>query len=99
MENNCAFQYAKMGNGIFRNTELVCDKTSLTIDEAKKLWNKYFPDAAKWIKSGGSVEMVIWINMETPESYGDSLQYISTDAESDGVRIWVNTVKHFPKTV
>jgi len=60
-----------------------------TIDEAKELWNKYFDDAAKWIKEGNTVEMVIWINMETPQSYADTLQYISTDAESDGKSIWV----------
>ena len=80
-EKNCAFQYAKMREGIFRDTKIVEDKSELTLDEAKKLWNKHFADAAKWIKDGNTVEMVIWINMATPQSYGDTLQYISTDAE------------------
>lgn len=50
MEKNCSFQYAKMTNGLFRNTQIVCDKNELTIDEAKKLWNEYFPDCASGLK-------------------------------------------------
>ena len=96
-EKNCAFQYAKMKHGIFRDTKIVCDKSELTLDEAKKLWNEHFADAAKWIKDGNTVEMVIWINMVTPQSYGDTLQYISTDAESDGVSIMIVTGKHHRK--
>lgn len=97
MEKNCSFQYAKMTNGLFRNTQIVCDKNELTIDEAKKLWNEYFPDCAKWIKEGNCAEMVIWINMEMPYLYKDTLQYISTDAESDGVNIWVTKKEYFTK--
>lgn len=96
-ETNCAFQYAKMTSGIFSNTKIVCDKTSLTINEAKALWNEYFNDAAKWIKDGNTVEMVIWIGMEAPESYGNHLQYISTDAESDGISIWETKKEYFTK--
>ena len=94
-EKNCAFQYAKMKDGIFRDTKIVEDKSELTLDEAKKLWNEHFADAAKWIKEGNTVEMVIWINMATPQSYGDTLQYISTDAESDGVSIWETKKSYF----
>lgn len=93
MEKNCAFQYAKITGSIFKSTEIVCDKSELTIVEAKQLWNNYFPDLARHIKSGEVGEMVIWINMETPQSYGDTLEYISTDAESDGVQIW-ETKRH-----
>lgn len=94
-QRNCAFQYAKIKDGGFGGTTIVCDKSELTIDEAKKLWNKYYPDAAKWIRDGSCVEMVIWINMQTPTSYGESLQYISTDAESDGDVIWENKRSYF----
>lgn len=96
-ERNCAFQYAKIERGLFGNTKIVKDKTSLTLDEAKKLWNENFPDAAKWIHDGNTAEMVIWIDMETPQSYGDSLQYISTDAESDGISIWEVKKNYFTK--
>ena len=95
MENNCAFQYAKMTEWIFRDTKIVCDKSELTLQEAKELWNQYYSDCAKHIQSGGTCEMVIWINMVNSHSYGDSLQYISTDAESDGQRIWVTKKEHF----
>ena len=33
--------------------------------------------------------------MVTPQSYGDALQYISTDAESDGVSIWETKKSYF----
>ena len=96
-EKNCAFQYAKMRDGIFRDTTMVEDKTGLTIAEAKELWNAHFKDAAKWIKDGNTVEMVIWINMTDSHSYGDTLQYISTDAESDGIDIWETKKTYFTK--
>lgn len=94
-EKNCAFQYAKMKDGIFRDTKIIEDKSELTLEEAKKLWNLHFADAANWIKDGNTVEMVIWVNMTTPQSYGDTLQYISTDAESDGVSIWETKKSYF----
>lgn len=94
-EKNCAFQYVKMSNGIFKDIKIIEDKSELTLNEAKQLWNLYFSDAAKWIKEGDTVEMVIWINMSTPESYGDTLVYISTDAESDGVSIWETKKSYF----
>jgi len=94
-ERNCAFQYAKMRDSIFRDTKIVEDKSELTLDEAKQLWNEHFNDAAKWIKEGNTVEMVIWIDMATPQSYGDTLSYISTDAESDGRAIWETKRSYF----
>ena len=94
-EKNCAFQYAKIKGCFFRETKIVENKSELTLEEAKQLWNSYFADAAKWIKDGNIVEMVIWINMGTPQSYGDALQYISTDAESDGVSIWETKKSYF----
>jgi hypothetical protein len=96
-ERDCAFQYAKIRNSIFRDIKVVCDKNELTLDEAKQLWNEYYDDAAKWINEGNKVEMAIWVNMATPNSYGDTLQYISTDAESDGNNIWVTERKYFSK--
>lgn len=88
-----------MTNGIFRDTKIVCDKNEITLKEAIELWNEYYPDAARHIKDGNPVEMVIWIEMDKPTSYGKHLQYISTDAESDGVNIWVTERKNFPKTI
>ena len=95
IERNCAFQYAKITGEIFRDTKIVCDKTELTLDEAKDLWNQYYPDLAKHIKNGNTGEMVIWINMVNPCSYGESLCHVSTDAESDGISIWETKKEYF----
>lgn len=98
-EKNCAFQYAKITGDFMPRTEIVCDKNELTIEDAKQLWNQYHPDAAKHIKNGGRVEMVIWINMSTSSSYGESLEHISYDAESDGVSIWETKKQYFTKHI
>jgi hypothetical protein len=86
-----------MREGIFRETSFIEDKTGITLSEAKELWNTHYPDAANWINKGNTVEMVIWIDMVDENAYDKSLQYISTDAESDGVNIWVKTVNTFTK--
>jgi hypothetical protein len=94
-KRNCAFQYAKITGNIFRDTKIVCDETNLTLEEAKILWNKYFPDLAKHIKEGNTGEMAIWINMPDSYSYGETLQHISTNAESDGISIWETLKTYF----
>ena len=99
-ERNCAFQYAKVTRIVFSNTDIVHDESNLTLNECIALWNKYYPDCAKFITDEyNTAEMVIWINMEDPTSYKDTLHYISTDAESDGTNIWETTKKYFPKTI
>lgn len=94
-EKDCAFQFWKSALYLVSGESIVCDKTSLTLDEAKALWNQYYDDCARHIHDGGTCEMVIWINMQTPQSYGESLEYVSTDAESDGITITVK--RKFPK--
>ena len=96
-ERNCAFQYAKINNCLFGATKIICDKTDLTLDEAKELWNKYYPDLARHIKDGETGEMVIWVDMVSNSSYVNTLQHISTDAESDGRDIWEVKKTYFPK--
>jgi hypothetical protein len=41
--------------------------------------------------------MVIWTNMVDNKSYGSHLQYIDSDAASDGIDIWVERKEYFPK--
>jgi len=98
MERNCAFQYAKINGQFFKNTEIVCDESRLTLDEAKGLWNQYYPDLANHIKGGETGEMAIWINMKDEYSYSETLCHISTDAESDGTKIWEVKKEYFPKS-
>lgn len=96
-ERNCAFQFWK---SFWRDSnassgEIICDKSSLTKTEAQKLWNQYYPECAKHIHDGGTCEMALWVDMIDSSSYNKTDQYISTDAESDGVRIWVIEKRHF----
>lgn len=81
-QRNCAFQFVG-------NSKIIENKVGLTLSEAKELWNKYYRVAAQDIHYGNTVEMVIWINMENEFSFGEYLQYIDHNAESDGKRIWV----------
>lgn len=97
MEKDCAFQYAKIYGNVFKRTEMVCDKSELSVEEAKELWNQYYPDLAKHIQNGETGEMVIWIDMYDNHSYDKTLQHISTDAESDGRSIWETRKIYFPK--
>ena len=96
-KRECAFQYAKITGNFYRSTKIVCDETNLTLDEAKNLWNKYFPDLAEHIKNGETGEMIIWINMENDCAYKEKLEHISTDAESDGISIWETRRTYFTK--
>ena len=98
-ERNCAFQYAKVHGSFLRRTDIVCDETGLTLEEALSLWEKHYPDCAKHIKyPDNSAEMVIWTNMVDKHSYGDHLYYISGSSESDGKDIWETTKNYFPKS-
>lgn len=94
-KRNCAFQFWKSRISMLSSEKVVCDETSLTLKEAKALWNKHYSECAKHIHDGGTCEMVIWVNMADPHSYGGTLEYISTDAESDGVTI--TEKRAFPK--
>lgn len=96
-KNDCAFQYAKITGNYFRSTEIICDETGITLSEAKILWNKYYPDLAHHIKDGNTGEMVIWVNMEDEHAYRETLQHISTDADSDGISIWETQKNYFTK--
>lgn len=98
-ERNCAFQYAYTKNRIFGDTVIVCDKSGITLDEAKELFNSYKSDIIKILKNKDdyqSLEAVIWVNMVDEFSYGDTLVYITLDFETDGEDIW-ETIKQYVK--
>lgn len=90
---NCAFQFATIkGHVIF-------DKSELTLSEAKKFWNKYYPQCAELIHNGTACQMYLWINMADAHSYGETLWEIDNDAESNGLNIWANVTTEFPKNL
>lgn len=96
MEKNCAFQYTITRGNIFKNITIVENQTSLTLEEAKQLWNKYYPDFVKNIKEGNSIEVCIWINMLDEYSFGEKLYHIPHNAELDGDYIIEKVVNYFP---
>lgn len=98
-QKNCAFQFVVTTGRFFKDIEIVEDKRGLTLSEAKELWNKYYPEAKKHIKSGDSIDMAIWINMTDEYSFGEKLHHIGSDAELDGNYIVERSVKYFPQTL
>lgn len=88
---NCAFQYATM------HGDVIVDKSELTLSEAKNLWNENYLNCAKRIFHGTPCQMYLWINMNNPCDYMETLYQIDNDAESDGANIYIKTVVHFPK--
>lgn len=101
-EKNCAFQYAYTKGGIFRDTKIVCDKSAITLDEAKALFNSYKKEIIGILKNKDdydSLEAVIWIDMKDEFSYGDTLIYITLDFDTDGTDIWEVKKEYIPKFI
>lgn len=94
-ERNCAFQFAYTRPWV--GTKIVEDKTELTLDEAKELYRQHKPFIIKLLQDKvESLEAVIWINMTTPNDYGDHLIYITYEFETDGREIW-QTIREYVK--
>lgn len=93
-KRDCAIQYAKSKYG---GMDVVCDKYSLTKDEANKLWAELYKDAAKHIASGGEVELAYWVEMKDDTDYHKTLHHISLDAEVQRGMIWVRS--YFPSEI
>lgn len=88
---DCAFQYAYTKGTFFRETKIVCDKSNLTFQEAKDLFNFYKKDIINILKNKDdytSLEAVIWVNMKDEFSYNENKVYITLDFETDGNYIW-----------
>lgn len=102
MNNNipvrdCAFQYATINKDLIRGISIDCDRSELTLEEAKALWNEYYPKAARAIDSGLQVQMYLWVNMQDSSDYTETLWQIDVHAQSDGVKIWKTERIDFPK--
>jgi hypothetical protein len=59
---NCLFQYATK-NKIIEDTDLI------TLNEAKKMWEKYLPDIIDRWNDSDSPEMCIWTGCDSNTSY------------------------------
>jgi len=97
--NNCAFQFAITERGFMGRTRILEDQCELTLEEAKVLWNKHYPNAARRMKAGDEVEMALWINMKDSSHYKDTLYYIRPHFESDGETIWEVKKEAMPSTL
>ena len=65
-EKNCAFQYAKMKEGIFRNTKIVEDKSELTLDEAKQLLTHILPMLQSGLKTATPLKWLFGLIWQRP---------------------------------
>ena len=74
---HCAFQY-------YNGYKVVCDKYSLTLEEAKELWNEHYADMVKRTTDGDEIEVAIWINMQNDSDYRETLVHLSSPEIRNG---------------
>ena len=68
-KKNCAFQY-------YNGVKVVCDKTKLTLEEAKNLYNEYYEDMVYRVSCFREIEVAIWINMKDITDYKETLIHL-----------------------
>lgn len=92
MKANCAFQYYKTGF----DGGLVEDVYSITLDEAKALWNKHYQSMIERARNNQGFEVVIWIEMENDCDYSKKLIHLKDPDYKNGVLVETITTR-FPK--
>ena len=80
MEKNCAFQY-------YDGRIVKVDRFSLTLEEAKQLWNDNYEDMVNHVMDGDDIEVAIWINMANDSDYRETLIHLSSPSVKDGT-LW-----------
>lgn len=75
--NNCAFQY-------WNGRKLVEDKSEITLDEAKKIWNEHYDDMVQQVTDGEDIEVAIWINMKEKCDYNETLVHLYSPDVKNG---------------
>ena len=78
MEKNCAFQY------YLTDGTCLCDEISLTLDEAKALFNKHYSDMVKKARRSEEFEAGIWINGTEKSAYGETLVHLFNPEVEEG---------------
>jgi len=79
MKKNCAFQY------YLQDGTLICDKTGLTMGEAKSLFNEHYPDMISKVKRGYVIEVAVYQNGKDETSYGEKLIHLSDPEIERGI--------------
>lgn len=87
--NNCGFQY-------YDGCIVKEDVRELTLDEAKELFNNYYVEMVSKVNEGYEIEVAIWIDMSTPNSYGDTLLHLSSPVVENG-KLCEKITKFYPK--
>lgn len=74
MEKDRMFQYA-YDDGIYTNyyrasnIKIIENTDLITAEEAKQLWQKYYPEVISNLKEGKRPQMCIWKDCDTTTSY------------------------------
>ena len=74
---NCAFQY-------WNGRKMVADKSELTLDESKELWNAHYADMVKKTEESEDIKVAIWINMKDGSDYRETLIHLISPEVRDG---------------
>ena len=89
-KKNCAFQY-------YNGTKTVCDKTELTLQEAKDLFNDYYADMVRQITHCYKIECVIWIDMKDTFDYDKSLIWLQNPSVDNSGTLYEESKTYFTK--
>lgn len=74
---HCAFQY-------WNGRKMVEDKSELTLEEAKNLWNQHYADMVEKTEDSEDIEVAIWINMQDESDYRETLIHLSAPEVRNG---------------
>ena len=91
-KKDCAFQYYTTGY----DSKMVEDVTGITIDEAKALFNKHYPQMIARAKSKLEFEVAIWVDMAHDSDYQKTLIYLINPGYESG-QLTETTTKYFGK--
>ena len=89
-KRNCAFQY-------YNGKKVVCDKTELTLQEAKSLFNEYYSDMVRQVNIGHEIECVIWIDMKDTFDYDKSLIWLQNPSVDNSGTLYEESKTYFTK--
>lgn len=83
---DCAFQFiVQYSYGAFENYE---DTGLITLDDAKKLWEKWLPTFIRHLQGADSPEMGIWIGMKDETDYRESIGHLDSRCKVVNSRVY-----------